>query len=478
MISKKILLPVLIGSVFFLGACGDDTPSSPINQTPSSTFIPLPASSAGMVPVPTSSIAVPASSAAVGPSPVVNYAQLAPSANPAYASNNYMLWRGFHYVTEETEMAIYPSIAGDFGEVFSAAYLPAGRVVWSSQTGYYRSSCSVTDAADQSMKFRACSVSEGLGYGMLLAYFNGDIESFNRMWNYTRAFRAYNNAKLMPWITKSFHWETIDNSSATDADLDIATSLILMYYKTGVAAYLQDAMTVINAIWDMEVNPSTLLIYSGDVDLWKTANPAYNLSYFSPVAIRLFAQVDPTHNWQGVLDAMYAYMQLVQSMGTGVFPDWSDATGNAVNPPNGSAGSGPGSYTWHTFNKESVRIPWRIAWDYYWYQDPRASQILNTLNTFIVTKSNGNPNDAALSVNYSWNLSVGADYAKNTAVPNQWYAAWCATGIAGNAAWLDACTAGLNQKLPSNTINSYFSDILLTMYSGLLNGLFLRPAGI
>ena len=112
MIRKKILLPVLIGSVFFLGACGgEDTPSSPvINPTPSSVFIPLPTSSSGPVipPTPTSSIVVPASSA-VGPSPVVNYAPLAPSANVSFAVNNYVLWRGFHFVTEEAEMALTAS---------------------------------------------------------------------------------------------------------------------------------------------------------------------------------------------------------------------------------------------------------------------------------------------------------------------------------------------------------------------------------
>ena len=479
MISKKILLPVLVGSAFYLGACGSDSPSSPAqNPVPaSSAAIIPPASSSSILPISSpassSSIALPASSAEAPPASSATtpsvYPALAPSANPAFGVNTYISWQSFHFQTEEQDMVNYPTLAPEFAEVFTAAYVPTGRVVWANQTGYYRNSCSVDDAAVPSMKYRGCTVSEGIGYGMLLAYFNGDIDSFNRMWNYTRAFRAYNNLKLMPWITKSFTWDRVDNSSATDADLDIATSLILMYYKTGVAAYLQDALTFVNAIWDLEVNPATLLIYSGDDDRWKIANAAYNLSYFSPVAIRLFATVDPSHNWMGVLDAMYAYMQLVQSMGTGVFPDWSDATGNAINPDNGSADK-----TYWTFNKESVRIPWRIAWDYYWYQDARALSVLSKLNQFIVTKTNGNPEDAALKINYSWNLSIGADYSNN-AIPPQWYAAWCATGIAGNATWLEACTVGLNTKQLTNSSNSYFTDILMALYSGLLNGLYVRP---
>ena len=178
-------------------------------------------------------------------------------------------------------------------------------------------------------------------------------------------------------------------------------------------------------------------------------------------------------NWTGVLNAMYAYMQKVQDAGTGVFPDWSNDAGAATKPSNGSADN-----TYWQFNKESVRIPWRIAWDYYWYQDPRAAAVLTKLNGFISKKASSNPDDMALAVNYSWNLSVGKDYTGNTVIPPQWYSAWCATGIAGNATWLSACTAGLNAKLPSLTVQSYFADILLTMYSALLNGLFIRPAGV
>ena len=103
---------------------------------------------------------------------------------------------------------------------------------------------------------------------------------------------------------------------------------------------------------------------------------------------------------------------------------------------------------------------------------------MKQLNDFIKDKAKNDPNDMALAVNYSWDLSLGKDYTKNTVVSSQWYAAWCATGIAGNTAWFNTCTTGLNTRVPSNNGGSYFADILLTMYSGLLNGLFLRPAAM
>ena len=290
-----------------------------------------------------------------------------------------------------------------------------------------------------------------------------------------RGERAYFKKALTPWETVSFHYRKVDASSATDADLDIATALILMNYRTGKQEYLDDAKTIINAIWDEEIQKNDLLILSGNTGMW-TTDPTYNLSYFSPVAIRLFAKVDGNHNWNGVLDNMYTYMKKIQDAGTGVFPDWSDATGAAKNPPNGAAGKNENTYTWYRFDKESVRIPWRIAWDYYWFQDDRAKAILTTLNDFISKKSSGDPTNVnALGTSYTWNTDLGPDKAASGTIPSQWLGAWCATGIAGNKTWLDACTQEVNKKSVSNTVSSYFPDILLSMYSQLLNGAYLMP---
>lgn len=465
---KKILLPFICGSLLGLCACGGDdagpaTPPAPVPTVASSASV--------LVPVPVDPVL---SSSSAVQQPVTlpaTYAALAATANPAFAANTYALWLPFHYTTMETEMSVYPSIAKEFSTVFNL-YLPVGRVVWSAQSGYYKDDCGVKDATVSGMKYRGCSVSEGTGYGMLISYFQNDLDVFTRLWNYSRSLRAYNVSALTPWLTFSFHYNILDGSSATDADLDIATSLVLMYYKTMIPDYLADALTIINGIWNAEVNKTNFLLYSGDTDMWtKAGSEVYNLSYFSPVALRLFAMVDPdpTHNWTAVLDAMYGLLAAAQAAGTGVFPDWSNAAGIATESPNDDS-----KKTFWSFNKESVRIPWRIAWDYYWYQDPRAATILNTLNNFIVAKSGGNPDSPALSTNYSSNLAIGADISNNTVSP-QWYAAWCATGIAGNANWLNACTNGLNLKTPNNTGGSYFGDILLMMYSQLLNGMYVRP---
>lgn len=450
MLFKKILAPMMMAALGGLTACNSSTePENPPAPTPGSS----------------SSV----------PTPVVTTPALSPSANVLFPASMYTTWLGAHYVTMETESTYYGAIAGDFGEVFLPQFLPAARVMWNTQgtTTYYGKKCAVETSTNSMMKRRACTVSEGIGYGMLITYFAGDTEAYNRIWNYSRAMRFYTNQDLTPWITKSFYYDIIDDASATDADIDIATSLILMYFKYQVPAYLEDALKIVNAIWNYEINKTSLLIYSGNTAMWneKSPNPVYNLSYFSPVALRLFAAIDPdpTHNWTGVLDAMYNYMIAVQTAGTGVVPDWSDGSGVPTDPNNSSA-----EKTYWTFNKEAVRVPWRIAWDYYWYQDSRAAQVLNTLNAFIVNKTGGDPNSALLAYNYSANLASGADIA-GTTVQHHWYGAWCLTGIAGNPAWLSACTDGFNAKALLATNSSYFADILQMMMSQLLNGLYIRP---
>jgi endo-1,4-beta-D-glucanase Y len=51
----------------------------------------------------------------------------------------------------------------------------------------------------------------------------------------------------------------------------------------------------------------------------------FNLSYFAPVAFRLFQMVDPAHDWNAVITANYNYMKTAQNLGVGLVPDWSDA---------------------------------------------------------------------------------------------------------------------------------------------------------
>ena len=185
------------------------------------------------------------------------------TANPTYTAALYDTWKAFHYITLEDEATRYPTWGAEFSTVFgayTAQGLGAARVIWST---FNSASCTIEEASRSNMYKRGCTVSEGIGYGMLITLFQGDWDAFNRLWIYSQAYRnsAYASGRgLMPWLTSSFRWDIPDESSATDADLDIATSLILAYYMSGNTAYLNDALTLIAALWNNEVNLSNHLL--------------------------------------------------------------------------------------------------------------------------------------------------------------------------------------------------------------------------
>lgn len=454
-------LSLSFAAAFMLSACGgDDSGTDPTPIVP-------PTSDPGGAAVPTSS------AGGNGATAQAPYAALPTVANPAIPQSWFATWKATYYKTYAEEAAKYPTLSMDWGSVFgpfTAQGLFPARIVWDTSTDAY---CVADEVKDNYMR-RGCTVSEGIGYGMLITLFAGDMDAFRSLWIYNRGYRAYQGLDLMPWRTGLYSYESLigaNSTSATDADLDIATSLVLAYYSTGNAEYLNDALLIMAAIWNNEISPA-LMIYSGNTQVWKEATSAYNLSYFSPIALKLFALVDPSHNWTGVLDAMYTYMQAVQAKGPGVIPDWSDVNGNPVDPKNGSA-----TNTYWRFFHEAVRVPWRIAWDYYWTQDPRALQVLSTINQFIVGKTGGDPSKLESTAGahiYSAVTGMPDSTLKKENLQSHWHGAWCLTGMAGNQTWLDGCTQAFNTRTMSGF--SYFPHILMTMYGELLNGMFIKPA--
>ena len=99
------------------------------------------------------------------------------------------------------------------------------------------------------------------------------------------------------------------------------------------------------------------------------------------------------------------------------------------------------------------------------------------MNNFITAKTGGNPamlsSEAGMHI-YSAVTGMSDSTLKKENLQPHFHGAWCLTGMGGNQAWLDACTADFNTKTISGF--SYFPHILMTMYGELLNGLFVKPA--
>lgn len=438
---KTKLLVIALPVAFLFSACTSDSGTSP--SISSSSDVPL--SSV----LSSSSIVVP---------PTVS---LPASANVAYPAALYEVWKSRWLVSMATEVAGGSTMDNS---IFNG-YAPM-RVKWDNGDA----SCEVTGLTTMTVALNrrtGCSVSESIGYGMLIALFQEDWTTFNGLWDYNRGARNAHVSGLMPWKLHSFS-QVLSTSAALDADLDVATSLILAYYKTGLTPYLTDALVLINAIYEKGINKTNLLTYPGDT--W-TNKDVYNLSYFSPVAFRLFSFVDASHDWTAILNAHYAYMKAVQLAGAtqALFPDWSDASGVPKDPSNGSA-----TNSYMLFDKESVRIAWRIAWDYYWFQSTDAQEVLTRMGNFVVAQTAGAPANIPA---YSYNYLTGALSTSSTSGVH-YRGSYCLMGLGVNQAWLDACALDVNSYTITATgtySGAYFREILQVMFSQLLNGEYVRP---
>ena len=149
------------------------------------------------------------------------------------------------------------------------------------------------------------TVSEGIGYGMLIAVYMGDHTLFDNLWKYSQLHLDGNG--LMNWSIGADGKSTPGMGAATDADEDIAWALAMadkQWGSSGSLNYLNLAKTQIANIWNHEIYDSKL---AGPGDGWGPTNlyNNINISYFAPAYYRLFKQLDGSHAWEAVTQTVY-----------------------------------------------------------------------------------------------------------------------------------------------------------------------------
>ncbi|HET6925126.1 MAG TPA: glycosyl hydrolase family 8, partial [Candidatus Saccharimonadales bacterium] len=101
-----------------------------------------------------------------------------------------------------------------------------------------------------------------------------------------------------------------------------------------------------------------------------------NPSYFSPAAYRIFARVDGTHGWNGLIGSSYTILHeagtapLGSSHSAGVPPDWV-----ALNTQTGVLTAAAGHDT--DFGYDAFRAVWRTALNYRWSGDSRSRKAMD-----------------------------------------------------------------------------------------------------
>jgi endo-1,4-beta-D-glucanase Y len=246
------------------------------------------------------------------------------------------------------------------------------------------------------------SISEGHGYGMLIAAFIAGAdpqarELFDGLWRFARAHPSRNNPRLMAWmqVTGEIDSPGGDDDSATDGDLDIAQALLLadaQWGNAGPVHYRDEARALIAAIKGDEINAKTWTTKLGD---WTEAGDkmffSTRLSDFMPSHFRAYQSATDDADWSRVIDAGYAMLDGVQSRfasKTGLLPDFVIALDKSPRPPAGKHLEG--KHDGH-FSYNACRVPLRLGLDFLLHSESRAKAALMPMNAWVKGATGGRP---------------------------------------------------------------------------------------
>ncbi len=198
------------------------------------------------------------------------------------------------------------------------------------------------------------TVSEGQGYGMLIAALAKDSTTFAGLWHYAQSFLDANG--LMNWEISSTG-SVIGATSATNGDEAMAEALLIAGAEWPGHGYHQAGVAMANAIYAHDLIPGTPLIGPGDG--WPANNTDIAPGYIDPYAYQLFAQATGNTSWTKVLSANEQWLASTGANATtGLVPDWETTSGAAVVPPGSQNPSESDAYY-----ENAVPYPiWLVQW--------------------------------------------------------------------------------------------------------------------
>jgi endo-1,4-beta-D-glucanase Y len=238
----------------------------------------------------------------------------------------------------------------------------------------------------------AITTSEAEGYTMLRAVWMDDQTTFDQSWQWTKDNLGRPTDHLSSWLfgqrsdgSYGVITEQGGYNSAADGDTDIALALILAHGRWNRAEYLTTAKAIVGDIWKFDVVQMSgkPVLAADDLERNSKTNILVNPSYFSPAAYRLFAKLDPAHNWEELASNSYAILSASAAAPLG-------STRPGILPPNwvvmskgdGSLKASDNPQLPSGYGYDALRIPWRVALDYVWFESSEAYDYLHTLRFF------------------------------------------------------------------------------------------------
>jgi hypothetical protein len=312
------------------------------------------------------------------------------------------------------------------------------------------------------------AVSEGMGYGMLLAvlFAGHDPQArqlFDGLLAVVRARPAYGFAPfggggqyLLEWRLNANGSSAGEGWNAMDGDLDIAMALLMadrQWGSSGKWNYLQEGKNTINALkqWNMNENGSTRGLPNANNN--RTSD--YMIGHF-----RAFKTATGDALWDRAVDKSYELldrMQTVYSPGVGLMPDFVINTHTPTPAPStGYIGDGNDKEGYFWWN--ACRNPWRLASDYLLSGDKRFATVTGRMIEFFERSSGGNPNKIGTGYALDGTILTGGDMPGGNSAA--YHAPICA-GACVDARFQGFADAMWNWNLGRLTTGYYDSEIQL-----------------
>ncbi len=300
------------------------------------------------------------------------------------------------------------------------------------------------------------AVSEGQGYGMLLAVLLNDQPTFNKIFEAANANIWDNGHKSY------FYWSWPSKSNpgaATDADLDIGLALVfadelqkakLWTNYTGAVSYNTRAMDIIRSIKANMTSQNYLL--PGDNwggDAINNLNP----SYFCTAWLKVFDAYQKEVDFTAVIDNCYSVLSKTPRYSVGQAPDWCTTGGGQSSQGGSKTEQGLGMLS------DGIRTPYRIAMDALWFKDARAiaycKNIKGTLTNY------GNANIKLMAAQMALYTKAGQTQAGTEGSFDD-VAMWL-SGVmgSGDVEFTQKATNSVIVGMIPGTIGDYFGDVAL-----------------
>lgn len=225
------------------------------------------------------------------------------------------------------------------------------------------------------------TVSEGIGYGMIIAVYMNDQMLFDELWKYEQMYLGMNG--LMDWYISADGTQRLGTGGASDADEDMAWALLMADKQWGGQGtlgdtYLNIAKKQIDLIYNNEVYQSKLIKPGDTWGDWTTVNA----SYFAPSYYRAFEKASGNTAWEPVIQTVYDTIAnlLTSSNGNstnGLVPAWSTSDGAPNAKVFGDMQTAPTNYQY-----DSCRTPFRIGLDYCFNGEARAQTYVGKTSQF------------------------------------------------------------------------------------------------